>query len=270
MRKPSKLQGIIAHAAEGDTPEAQTAQRMLVTRGNPARDVSPIGEEMDVTSIVQRAEQALELALSVPDIKRVRDEAATLSDYLHRRGFGEGAAAKASRIIRLAEWRIGDALTEMQKPKSGIQDRSLSEGGLKGRGGSLPHPDSVRSLGIDENAAYKWQHLARSVSYERLAEELEHRVEIGEPLTFAAIQRKFAPAEPKGEQADWEQQNDDFTEALQWAANAGDTLYRSLGRGRPLASDRAGTKEWMKECNRLETAIKQQVAFLRKMQVYCI
>lgn len=274
-RKPTKLQGIVVHA-QGEGPEAENAQRMLAIRAAPVQDVSPLREqEMDVTAIVQRAEQALELALTVPEMKQVRDEAATLADYLKRRGFGEGTAAKAFRIMRLAEWRVGDELLRMRNegelPTRQTIVREAGKASARARGNISPERTMLTtyaSLGLDNHRAFEWQAIAKAVTYDRLSQELEHRVELGEPLTFASLQRKFLPPTPKGEQAEWEQDRDDFTEALQWAVNAGDSLARSMTRGRPLESDRSGPERWAKESDRLETAIRQQVAFLRKMQEF--
>ncbi len=261
-RRQTQNEKLLAHAAEGERNPAESAvaRSMLVARGNPLALEGVDG--IDVTGIVKRAEQALELALSVQDIKRVRDEAATLSDYLTRRGFGEGAAAKATRIVRLAEWKAGAELIRMVKShervKQGDEGGFRNENALPRRSG-LP---TLAELGVLKGQAELWQRLARAVEYDRLSTELERRVAAGEPLTFAAIERALAPVttESVAMPATW-------SRLIGRVKNDAAALYALMGSGDPQAADRS-PDEWRAEAVELEAAIRQLVVFLRAMQVY--
>ena len=131
-----------------------------------------------LTPVFERARRALLEAITVDEVKTIRDQAQAIQAYLHQQRASLEMQNNAAEINLRAQKRLGEMTTEMEK----------------NRGAATPlHdvtalPPTYEDLGIARMTAHRWQQIASlpEDTFERLIQE---RKENGEELTSAYILR---------------------------------------------------------------------------------
>jgi hypothetical protein len=142
------------------------------------------------------ARQALAMAETVPEVKLLRDQAATFQDYVRRQRLGLEKQNEVAEIKLRCERKLGDLL-EATVHHQGGRPPANSHGALPFRG--LPE-------GVTKMQSHRWQHEARVPEHVFEAWMAETR-EKGHELTTAGL---LALAGPVREDRDGANDDDDL------------------------------------------------------------
>lgn len=128
---------------------------------------------------IDQARKALAEAKSLPDVKRIRDQASTVEHYMRRQQYSLEAIADASELKLRAERRLGELLATVPERR----------GGNSHGGSSAPLPE-----GITWNQSHRWKTVAAVPDVEFEAHVASVR-EQQEDLTTAGVMRVAKRAE---------------------------------------------------------------------------
>jgi SAM-dependent methyltransferase len=121
-------------------------------------------QEVDVLVHFDRARQELELAASIDEVKKIRDQAEALRQYARQQKLSLEMQNKCAEIKIRAERRAGDILSDMDKHPPGPPSGDRSHDGT--------NPPRLVDLGISKNQSSRWQSIASIPE-----DEFEERVE---------------------------------------------------------------------------------------------
>lgn len=137
----------------------------------------PQPEETTVLTHFDRAKRELELAASVDEVKKIRDQAEALRQYARQQKLSLEMQNRCAEIKIRAERRAGEILVGMDKNPGGKSEHRsyLSHDGT----GTTP---KLANLGITRNQSSRWQSIA-SIPQKDFDERVEEIKGKGEELT---------------------------------------------------------------------------------------
>jgi len=137
----------------------------------------PKSDESTVLTHFDRARQELELASSIDEVKKIRDQAEALRQYARQQKLSLEMQNRCAEIKIRAERRAGDILVDMEKNPGGQAEHEsyLSHDGT----GSAP---KLSDLGISRNQSSRWQSIA-GIPERHFEERVEEIKEKGQELT---------------------------------------------------------------------------------------
>jgi len=137
----------------------------------------PQSEEADALTHFDRAKRELELAASIDEVKKIRDQAEALRQYARQQKLSLEMQNRCAEIKIRAERRAGDILLDMEKNPGGQAEHEsyLSHDGT----GRTP---KLADLGITRNQSSRWQSIA-SIPEKDFDERVEEIKGKGEELT---------------------------------------------------------------------------------------
>jgi ParB family chromosome partitioning protein len=138
---------------------------------------------MATTALVQydRARQALAMARSIDEVKKVRDQAEALRLYVRQQGEGLEMQNDIAEIKLRAERRAGELLSEMDRAQGVRTDLTSCQGGTK-------FAETLEELEIPKRTAYRWQAEA-TIPDEIFEQHVAETKAAGEELTSIGVYR---------------------------------------------------------------------------------
>jgi SAM-dependent methyltransferase len=109
-------------------------------------------QDVDLLAHFNRARQELELAASIDEVKKIRDQAEALRQYARQQKLSLEMQNRCAEIKIRAERRAGDILSDMEKHPPGPSSGDRSHDGT-----DLPR---LSDLGISKNQSSRWQSIA--------------------------------------------------------------------------------------------------------------
>jgi len=136
----------------------------------------PPSKESGILTHFDRARQELELAASVDEVKKIRDQAEALRQYAKQSRLSLNMQNRCAEIRIRAERRAGDMLKDMEKHPPGpipVRDRLHDATDL---------PPRLEDLGISKSQSSRWQLIA-SIPEQDFEERVESLKANGRELT---------------------------------------------------------------------------------------
>lgn len=124
----------------------------------------PQSEEANILTHFDRARHELELASTIDEVKKIRDQAEALRQYARQQKLSLEMQNRCAEIKIRAERRAGDILSDMDKHPPGPPSGDRSHDGTD--------PPRLVDLGISKNQSSRWQSIASIPE-----DEFEERVE---------------------------------------------------------------------------------------------
>ena len=121
-------------------------------------------KQTNILTHFDRARQELELAATVDEVKRIRDQAEALRQYARQQKLSLEMQNRCAEIKLRAERRAGDLLVDMEKHPPGPSSRDRSHRGTD--------PPRLVDLGISKNQSSRWQ-LISSIPEEQFEDRVE-------------------------------------------------------------------------------------------------
>lgn len=158
-----------------------------IRRGAPNSVDAPIqtknAEHAALTTLV-RAEQMLESARNLDDIKKIIDIAEAARVWFRAAKLGESAAQHADEIKLWAQRKAGEFLRQLERGKAGQPKKNCTQAEYN----SSPFRQAVEDAGLEKNEVRRFQLVAAVLESEFLA-YLEEKKKAGGEITQAELLR---------------------------------------------------------------------------------
>jgi hypothetical protein len=137
----------------------------------------PQPEEANALTHFDRAKRELELAASIDEVKKIRDQAEALRQYARQQKLSLEMQNRCAEIKLRAERRAGDLLVDMEKHPPGPRGDRSHDG---------TDPPRLVDIGISKNQSSRWQAIA-SIPEEDFEERVESLKASGRELTSSEM-----------------------------------------------------------------------------------